>query len=243
MNGKLTLCIALAFLIQAGAPQLTGQSPAKAPSNSPTDPPVSAQTTNSGKTVGFQERYPRYQVLDGDSMDLVFEFSPEFNQTVTVQPDGYISLRGIGDVHVASQTLPQLVSTLQTAYGKILNKPAISVLLKNFKGPYFTAQGQIAKPGEFPLHGETTLAEGIALAGGFTDSAKHSHVVLFRRVDSQWTEAKVIDVKKMLKAGNLSEDYILRPGDMIFVPKNTLSKISRFIPTSNLSTYISPTAF
>jgi protein involved in polysaccharide export with SLBB domain len=81
------------------------------------------------------------------------------------------------------------------------------------------------------------------MAGGFTDAAKHSHVVLFRRVSSEWTEAKVIDVKKMLKAGNLSEDYVLRPGDMIFVPKNTLSKISRFIPTSNLSTYISPTAF
>jgi polysaccharide export outer membrane protein len=243
--GKLNACIALALLIQVGAPQLLGQSSAKVPSNAPPDPAASAQTqtVNSGKTVGFQERYPRYQVLDGDTMDLVFEFSPEFNQTVTVQPDGYISLRGIGDVHIASQTLPELVTTLQTAYGKILNKPAISVLLKDFKRPYFTAQGQVQRAGQFPLHGETTLAEGIAMAGGFTDAAKHSHVVLFRRVSSEWTEAKVIDVKKMLKAGNLSEDYVLRPGDMIFVPKNTLSKISRFIPTSNLSTYISPTAF
>ena len=243
MPGKLKVCIALAFLIQVGAPRFLGQSSAQGTANSPTDATVNAQATRSGKPVGFQERYPRYQVLDGDTMDLVFEFSPEFNQTVTVQPDGYISLRGIGDVHVAAETLPQLVSTLQTAYGKILNKPAISVLLKNFKGPYFTAQGQVSKPGEFPLHGETTLAEGIALAGGFTDNAKHSHVVLFRRVDSQWTEAKVIDVKKMLKDGNLSEDYILRPGDMIFVPKNTLSKISRFIPTSSLSTYVNPAGF
>lgn len=243
MKGKLNVCIALAFLIQVGALQLPGQSPTTDPSNSPSAVAVSAQSRNSGKSVGFQERYPRYQVLDGDTMDLVFEFSPEFNQTVTVQPDGYVSLRGIGDVHVASQTLPELVTTLQTAYGKILNKPSISVLLKNFKGPYFTAQGQVAKSGEYPLHGETTLAEGIAMAGGFTDNAKHSHVVLFRRVSSQWTEAKVIDVKKMMKEGNLSEDYVLRPGDMIFVPKNTLSKISRFIPTSSLSTYVNPAGF
>jgi polysaccharide biosynthesis/export protein len=243
MSGKLTVCIALAFLMQVGTPRFLGQNSAPSQPNSPTNPAVTAQTTHSAKTPGFQERYPRYQVLDGDTMDLVFEFSPEFNQTVTVQPDGYISLRGIGDVHVSSQTLPELINTLQNAYSKILNKPAISVLLKNFKAPYFTAQGQVAKPGEIPLHGETTLAEGIALAGGFTDAAKHSHVVLFRRVDSQWTEAKVIDVKKMLKEGNLSEDYTLRPGDMIFVPKNTLSKISRFIPTSSLSTYVTPTAF
>jgi polysaccharide export outer membrane protein len=243
MIGKLTVSIALAFLVQVvAAPRLLGQS-AKGPSHSPTDAAVNAQTVNSGKTVGFQERYPRYQVLDGDTMDLVFEFSPEFNQTVTVQPDGYVSLRGIGDVHIASQTLPELVTTLQTAYSKILNKPAISVLLKDFKRPYFTAQGQVTKPGQIPLRGETTLAEGIAMAGGFTDNAKHSHVVLFRRVSSEWTEAKVIDVKKMLKEGNLSEDYVLRPGDMIYVPKNTLSKISRFIPTSSLSTYVNPAGF
>jgi polysaccharide export outer membrane protein len=201
------------------------------------------QSANSGKAVGFQERYPRYQVLDGDTMDLVFEFSPEFNQTVTVQPDGYISLRGIGDVHVASQTLPELITTLQTAYGKILNKPAISVLLKDFKRPYFTAQGQVQRSGEFPLHGETTVAEGIAMAGGFTENAKHSHVVLFRRVSSEWTEAKVLDVKKMLNSGNLSEDYVLRPGDMIYVPKNRISKITRFIPTSSVSTYVNPAGF
>ena len=88
MNGKLTVCIVLAFLIQVGAPQLPGQSSGKGPSNSPTDAAVNGQTVNRGKSVGFQERYPRYQVLDGDTMDLVFEFSPEFNQTVTVQPDG-----------------------------------------------------------------------------------------------------------------------------------------------------------
>jgi len=79
-------------------------------------------------------------------MDLFFEFSPEFNQTVNVQPDGFISLRGIGDVHVSTQTVPQLISTLQIAYSKILSKPAISVLLKDFESPYFTATGQVGHP-------------------------------------------------------------------------------------------------
>jgi hypothetical protein len=68
-------------------------------------------------------------------------------------------------------------------------------------------------------------------------------VVLFRRVSDQWTEARVLDVKKMLNAGNLSEDYILRPGDMIYVPQNTISKIARFIPTSSVNTYFSPQTF
>jgi polysaccharide export outer membrane protein len=244
MPGKLALCLVVAFVIQAGGLLLSCQTTVQNPSGQSVDTKtVSSQTGNSGNPIGFQERYPRYQLLPGDTMDLVFEFSPEFNQTVTVQPDGYISLRGIGDVHVSLETLPQLIATLQTAYGKILNKPAISVLLKDFERPYFTANGQVSHPGKYTLHGDTTVTEGVAMAGGFTDKSKHSHVVLFRRVSDQWTEARVLDVKKMLNAGNLSEDYILRPGDMIYVPQNTISKIARFIPTSSVNTYFSPQTF
>ena len=176
-------------------------------------------------------------------MDLVFEFSPEFNQTVTIQPDGYISLRGVSDVHVSSDTLPQLIARLQDAYGKILNKPAISVVMKDFDKPSFTASGMVGKPGKYTLHGEMTVTEGIALAGGFTEKSKHSQVVLFRRVSDQWTEAKVLDVKKMLASKNLSEDFELRPGDMIFVPQNTMSKISRYLPTTAVNTYLTPQTF
>jgi hypothetical protein len=45
-------------------------------------------------------------------------------------------------------------------------------------------------------------------------------------------------VKKMEKAGVLNEDPYLHPGDMVFVPKNTISKIARFIPNASLGTYL-----
>lgn len=243
MPKKHLFYFALAFVMGACAPLLCCQSSAQNPSGQGVDARAGSQSGNSEPPPGFQERYPRYQLLPGDTMDLVFEFSPEFNQTVTVEPDGYISLRGVGDVHVSSETVPQLISTLQTAYDKILNKPSISVLLKNFEQPYFIVTGQVGHPGKFTLHGETTVTEGVAMAGGFTEKSKHSQVVLFRRVSEQWTEAKVLDVKKMLNSRNLSEDFVLHPGDMIYVPQNTMSKIARFIPTSTMSTYISPATF
>jgi polysaccharide export outer membrane protein len=242
MSRKLTICFAAALVIPAGRPFMA-QSSVQKQQGGPVDAVVSSHDGNSENLVGFQERYPRYQLLAGDTMDLIFEFSPEFNQTVTVQPDGFISLRGVGDVHVSSETLPQLISTLQSAYGKILNKPSISALLKDFERPYFTANGQVGHPGKYFLHGEMTVTEGVAMAGGFTEKSKHSHVVLFRRVSSQWTEAKVLDVKKMMNAGNLSEDFVLHPGDMIYVPQNTISKIARYIPTSSVNTYLAPGAF
>ena len=241
MPRNLTACLVTALVIQGGSSLLFSQN-AQGPS-APSVTTTDNQVPTSGKAPGFQERYPRYQLLPGDTMDLVFEFSPEFNQTVTIQPDGYISLRGIGDVHVSSETLPELVTALQNDYSKILNKPSISVLMKDFERPYFIVNGWVGHPGKYTLRGETTVTEGLALAGGLTEKSKHSQVVLFRRVSSQWTEAKVMNVKEMLKEKNLSEDFVLRPGDMIYVPQNTISKIQRYIPTANMAAYVAPQTF
>jgi polysaccharide export outer membrane protein len=187
----------------------------------------------------FQKRTPRYHIEAGDSFDLTFELSPEFNQVgVAVQPDGFVTLRGVGDLKVAGQTVPELTQTLRTAYSKILNDPLISVVLKDFEKPYFVAGGQVSKPGKYDMHGQITVTQAIEIAGGFQSSAKHSQVMLFRRVDDQWTEAKLIDVKKMEKRGDLKEDPFLHPGDMLIVPKNTMSKIDRFIPNLSMGSYL-----
>jgi polysaccharide export outer membrane protein len=192
----------------------------------------------SGTAPQFQQRSPRYRIQAGDVFDLSFELSPEFNQTVSVQPDGFVTLRGVGDTKVAGQTVPELTQTLRQAYGKILNNPLISVVLKEFEKPYFVADGQVAKPGKYEMHGNMTLTQAIAVAGGFQSAAKHSQVVLFRRVDDQWTEAKLIDVKKMQKNHDLREDPFLHPGDMLFVPKSTMAKIDRLIPNLSLGSYL-----
>jgi len=198
--------------------------------------PAAADSAKS--TPEFKDRSPRYHIEPGDSFDVSFELSPEFNQTVSVQPDGFVTLRGVGDLKVEGETVPELTQTLRTAYSKILNDPLISIVLKDFEKPYFIADGQVSKPGKYEMHGHVTLTQAIAVAGGFNSTAKHSQVVLFRRVDDQWTEAKLIDVKKMEKNHDLREDPFLHPGDMLFVPKNTMSKIDRFIPNMSMGAYL-----
>lgn len=203
--------------------------------------PIAADAQKSN--AYFNDRAPRYRVQEGDTFAVHFEFSPEFDQEITVQPDGYVALRGCGDIHVVGQTVPQLTSTLQAAYAKILYQPVISVVLKDFEKPYFVVGGQVGHPGKYTLHGETTLTQAIQVAGGFTEKARHSQVLLFRRVSDNWSEARVLDVKKMFNDKKLAEDPFLRTGDMIFVPQNRISKIGRFIPNSGVSMYMSPTQF
>ena len=118
-----------------------------------------------------------------------------------------------------------------------MNNPIMSVVLKDFQKPYFIADGQVGRPGKYELRANTTLIEAIAMAGGFTDASKHSHVQLYRRVNNGWMFAQIIDVKKMESKGALTEDPYLHPGDMLFVPKNRFSKIRTFIPTPGISAY------
>ena len=182
-----------------------------------------------------------YHVQQSDTLELAFTFAPEFNQTVTVQPDGFITLRMAGTLHAADLTVPVLTSQIETAYSSILNLAEVSVTLKDFEHPYFLATGEVGRPGKYDLRGDITMLQAAAIAGGFTDKAKTAQVILFRRVSEGYVETKVVDMKRILRARNLAEDLHLRPGDMLFVPRTQFSKIERFIPTSSLGFYLSGT--
>jgi len=214
----------------------------------PTDKSATAVAMQPGQRAttakaSFQERNPRYCLRKGDSFDVDFAFSPEFNQTVVVQPDGYITLRGAGSMQVEGQTVPELTETIKKAYANILHEPVVTVALKDFEKPYFVAAGQVAKPGKYELRSDLTLVEAVAIAGGFTENSKHSQVLLFRRVSDQLVEARLFNVKQMLQSHNLGEDPHLQPGDMLFVPQNAMSKIRKFLPVPSMGMYLDPTKY
>ena len=188
----------------------------------------------------LENRDLRYQLHSDDVLELTFPFTPEFNQTVTVQPDGYISLRGVDSIRVKGQTLSEVSDSLRKSYAKILHDPVIDIELKDFEKPYFIVGGEVGHPGKYDLRGETTTSEAVAIAGGLKDSAKASHLLLFHRVQDGWLQARKLNLKRMLKHASLDEDTYLQPGDFLYVPQSTMSKFSRFIPTSSLGMYSNP---
>jgi polysaccharide export outer membrane protein len=132
---------------------------------------------------------------------------------------------------------------VQKAYRGYLHDPEVAVALKDFERPYFIVGGQVGKPGKYELRSDTTVAEAVQIAGGFTQQSKHSQVVLFRRVNDDLVETHLMNLKKMLNERSLKEDAQLRPGDMVFVPQNSISKIARFLDKPSLSMYMNSTQF
>jgi polysaccharide biosynthesis/export protein len=189
------------------------------------------------------ERRPFYRFQKSDVIEIEFTFSPELNETVTVEPDGFVSLRGARPVQAEGQTGAQLAETIRQAYRGILQQPEVTVFLRDFDKPFFIAAGEVARPGKYELQSETTVTAAVAIAGGFTTAAKHSQVVLFRRISGDMVETHVVDVKAMLKKKDLTEDLALQPGDMLFAPQNMISKIKPFMPISGMSLYLNPAQF
>jgi polysaccharide biosynthesis/export protein len=211
---------------------------AVASSAAPATPTAPAAPAASAAASGFQERHPRYRLRKGDSFELDFAMTPDFNQTVSVQPDGYITLKAAGSVYVEGQTLPELTETLKTAYANVLHEPVIAISLKDFEKPYFIASGQVVKPGKYDLRSDLTVTEAVAIAGGLSDKAKHSQVVLFHPVPGGGFQAKLINVKKLLATRDLSEDVQLQPGDLLYVPQSAFSKIKPFLPNASVTTLL-----
>lgn len=188
-------------------------------------------------------RRPLYRLKMSDVVEVTFTVAPEFNQTLTVQPDGYVTLKDVGAVEAEGLTLAEFELSVARAYEGYLHDPEAAVALKDFERPYFVVGGEVGKPGKYELRSGTTVAEAVEIAGGFNGQAKHSEVVLFRRVNDELMESRVIDLKKMLASRSLKEDSQLQPGDLIFVPQNRISKIARFLSRPSVSMYMNSSQF
>jgi polysaccharide biosynthesis/export protein len=186
---------------------------------------------------------PLYRLNRSDLVMLSFTLSPEFDQTLTIQPDGYVALKDAGPVLAQGLTLEEFSAAVRKAYTGYLHEPLVAVALKEFEHPYFVAGGEVGKPGKYELRADTTVIEAVEIAGGFTHEAKHSQVLLFRRVSDDLVEARVFNLKRMLKEKRLREVSLLRPGDLVFVPQNSVSKIERFLSKPSLSMYVNSTQF
>lgn len=172
----------------------------------------------------------RYRVRQGDSLELIFPFVPAFNQTVAVQPDGYIALRLVGELQVEGQTVPELETVLRTRYASILRDPVITIAVRDFEKPYFIALGEVERPGKYELRGETTVAQALAIAGGFKEKAKRSRVLVFQGPGGDGPGVRELDMKHVLTQGRLEGDIRLNSGDMVFVSKSRVPSASAFYP-------------
>ncbi|HZU29065.1 MAG TPA: polysaccharide biosynthesis/export family protein [Bryobacteraceae bacterium] len=190
----------------------------------------------------FADRNARYRLQPQDSIEVQYRYTPEYNATVAVQPDGYVSLPFVGDVKVGDLSVDRAAAAIAKKAGERLRDPEVNVLLRDYQKPYFTVAGEVEHPGRFDMRGHMTVVEAIAISGGLKESAKHNQIILLRKVDPERAQVRVLDLKKMMSQKGIAEDVAIQPGDMLVVPKNALSKLDPYIRLASTGLFGASTA-
>ena len=191
------------------------------------------------QTGGLAERDPHYRLQPEDKIDVQYRFTPEYNASAAVQPDGYVSLPLIGEIKIAGLTVDEASAAIRAKANVRLNEPEVIVLLRDYVKPYFILAGEVAHPGRVEMRGSVTLVEAIALAGGFKDSAKRTQVLLLRKsaASAQTAEVRLFDARHLMSPSGIKEDVAIRPGDMLVVPRNVISRIEPYVKLSDAGLY------
>ena len=180
-----------------------------------------------------------YRIGAMDVLDISVFQVPELTKSVQVADTGTINLPLVGEVAVEGKTAQQVERDLTTKLGaKYLQNPQVTVFVKEYNSHQVTIQGEIKKPGVFPMKGTTSLLQLIALAGGFEDDSD-STVLVLREANGK-RQAATFDVSAIQKGR--ADDPLLQSGDIIVAGKSAIKSgfnaILKALPVAGLFSFL-----
>ncbi|MBI3805571.1 MAG: polysaccharide biosynthesis/export family protein [Nitrospirae bacterium] len=152
-----------------------------------------------------------------DVIEILVWKNDALSRQVFVRPDGKISLPIIGELQAAGLTPTQLRDSIKERLQEYKETPEVSVIIREVNSYAVFVLGEVAHPGKLQLRSKTTLLQALSLAGGFTQYADTSGILLLRR--SGGGEERIrISYSDIIKGKNTEGNLLLQRGDTILVP-------------------------
>ena len=226
-------------------PRVLSVQPAAQPSKEAASQPDAARDQDAVRKVALtvaslsDPTSKSYKIGPRDTLEVTVFQAPELTKAIQVSEVGTINFPLLGELEVAGKSARELELELKKNLGtKYLQNPQISVFVKDHFSQRITMEGAFAKPGIYQVEGGKTLLQGVAEAGGFSDSAS-KEVLLFRKVDGKRLAGK-FDVSAI--RDGTAEDPQLEAGDVLIAPtsdiKDALSWTSKLLPLAMLAPYL-----
>jgi polysaccharide export outer membrane protein len=175
------------------------------PVANPAVSPPPAEQVDAGYRLGPEDQL-RISVWDNKELTL----------DLVVRPDGKVSMPLIQDVVAEGLTAVQLAADIQRKLSSFIVNPEVSVIVLQVNAPKYYLMGYVARPGPYPLRGEVSVLQALALAGGFTQFASPRNIKLIRNSDGR-QEIRKINYYNLIEDGGKG-NYLLKSGDTIVVP-------------------------
>ena len=159
-----------------------------------------------------------YRIGAGDLLEVKVFQAPELSGETRVDNNGNVSLPLLGDIYVKGLTKSQLEQQVQSLLSRnLLQNPQVTVFIKEFTAQRVTVEGSVAKPGVYPIQGQMSLLQALALAGGPVDLANQKKISLFRRTNNT---VKVYEINLNAVRKAQVPDPFLQNDDRIVVSRS-----------------------
>lgn len=158
-----------------------------------------------------------YRIGPGDVLQISVWKDESLNRTVPVRPDGMISLPLVNDIQAAGLTPMQLRDILIEKLKQYMPVPEVSVAVTEVHSFAVSVLGQVKTPGRYELKDEATVLDVLAAAGGLTDFASPSRIVILRS-DGDGRKKLAFDYNQAVSASGEQKSFFMQPGDIVLVP-------------------------
>jgi len=173
----------------------------------------------------------------GDTIEISVYRQEDLQKTIKIDNSGRIMLPLIGDVQAAGVGIFKLRDEIKERLSKYLIDPQVLVAISTVQSQKIMVLGEVNNPGVFALDTDMDILEAISKAGGMTKDAKMANVLLIRRGQGR-PEVTSLNLKKVFKGGDVSQNLILQNGDIAYLPAVTIANVSRYF--SHISQILSP---
>jgi polysaccharide biosynthesis/export protein len=165
-----------------------------------------------------------YHIAPPDILEITVRPEPLIERELVVRPDGRISVDLIGDVEARGRTIPELRTEIATRLKEYIVQPDVTVQLKSSASRTYFIFGEVARPGAYPIIGDVTAVHALGVAGGATHMASLDKSRLVRP-SSEGELTYPIFFGAITEAGYGQTNYLLQPGDVVYVPPNAFAKV------------------
>jgi len=182
--------------------------------------PVGAQAPGAGSSErdGSRNSAPEvYRIGPEDSLVISVWKNEALTRSVPVRPDGKISLPLLNDVQAAGLTALELREVLTKKLAEYMPAPEVSVIVTDIRSFKVSVMGEVSRPGRFELKTWTTVLDILALAGGFSQFAARSRIVILQP-DAGGKTVKRIPFNYNKALVGEQDNFYLRNGDVVLVP-------------------------
>jgi len=191
---------------------------------------IAAKSAAAALTEAPAEAAPApYLIQAGDQLDIKFFYNPELNESVTVRPDGKISLQLVDEIQAAGLKPADLDELLTQKYAHELKKPAIAVIVKSFGGQRIFVGGEVNRQGLVTISGNMTPLQAVLNAGGLKETASPGNAIVIRKGPGNKPIPIAMNLEDAMHGKSGSADFLLKPDDIVYVPKSAIAKADKFV--------------